>query len=315
MEFQEKIEQLKSIINQQIAPLIDRDYVLYELPYYNNIGDLLIWEGELAFLKQFPYRMKDACSLQTYDTSRRKKIDNNTIILLQGGGNFGDLWRKVQEFRLNIIQKHPNNKIIIFPQTVFYTNTDLMKKDAQIMSLHKDLTICARDKVSYEFLKKHFTNKILLVPDMAFCIPTEQLKKWIKPVCNKTLFLKRSDYEFKKSNYIIPNQYPLCISDWPTMEHIDMVQQGMRYMSILRKLGKPSFQDWYGAHLYRRKLIKKGVKFISQYKEIYTTRLHAAILSILLEKSFHFLDNSYGKNKTFFDTWLSDIDEGYFEKN
>lgn len=312
MEFQEKIEQLKSIINQQIAPLIDRDYVLYELPYYNNIGDLLIWEGELAFLKQFPYRMKDACSLQTYDTSRRKKIDNNTIILLQGGGNFGDLWRKVQEFRLNIIQKHPNNKIIIFPQTVFYTNTDLMKKDAQIMSLHKDLTICARDKVSYEFLKKHFTNKILLVPDMAFCIPIKKLNIYQKQVSEKTLFLRRTDKELKNTNFTISNTYPLITSDWPTMEHSDIIQEGLRYISALRRNKIINIEDWYGANIYKTQLIKKGVQFISQFKEIYTTRLHTAILSILLAKGFYFYNNSYGKNKSFYETWLSDLDSVHF---
>ena len=310
MIFENKITILKENIYNQLNSLIDNNYVLYDVPYYNNIGDLLIWEGELAFLKQFPYKMIDFCSLRTY---RDKKIINdNTIILLQGGGNFGDIWRKIQDFRLNIIQQYPNNKIIIFPQTVFYKNSEFIKADAQIMSQHKNLTICARDKVSYELLKKHFKNQILLVPDMAFCIPTEQLKKCQQPLQNKSLFLKRSDKELKCTDYKVQSKYPLTVSDWITMEHTDLIQIGLRFTSLLRKLKMPQFMDWYGMHIYRPSLIKKGIEFISPYKEIYTTRLHVAILCTLLNKPFHFIDNSYGKNRAFYETWLNDLDEIHF---
>lgn len=52
MNFLEKKKQLRTIIEEKLTPLIDNDYVLYGLPYYNNIGDTLIWEGELEFLKK-----------------------------------------------------------------------------------------------------------------------------------------------------------------------------------------------------------------------------------------------------------------------
>ena len=51
MTCEEKIWELRQIIEEQLTPLINNDYVLYDLPYYSNIGDLLIWEGELSFLK------------------------------------------------------------------------------------------------------------------------------------------------------------------------------------------------------------------------------------------------------------------------
>ena len=176
------------------------------------------------------------------------------------------------------------------------------------MSKHKNLIICVRDTESHKILKENFSNQILLLPDMAFCIATERFLPYLRPVIDKTLFLKRTDCELQKDVYKIPNKYPLDIHDWPTMEHFDIVQQGLRCMRLLRKLGIPFFEDWYCNNIYRKSLINKGVGFVSQYKEIYTTRLHVAILSTLLGKPFHFLDNSYGKNKNFFDTWLSDVD-------
>ena len=51
------------------------------------------------------------------------------------------------------------------------------------------------------------------------------------------------------------------------------------------------------------------MKLINSHTDIYTTRLHACILSILLRKEdITFFDNSYGKNSGFYDTWLTDCE-------
>ena len=85
----EKISELRQIINQQLLPLVDSNYVYLELPYYENIGDTLIWEGTLQFLKQTKHKCLYSASLTTY---YNHNIPKDTPILLQGGGNFGDLW-------------------------------------------------------------------------------------------------------------------------------------------------------------------------------------------------------------------------------
>lgn len=309
MTSEEKIKSLCAEIHSKLTPLINSDYVLYDLPYHNNIGDLLIWKGELSFLKSRPYRMLCKNSICTY---QEHPLDSKVAILLHGGGNFGDIWREMQDFRLRIIEKYPQNPILVFPQTVFYENINTLKSDARLMGKHKNLTICARDSVSYKLLKENFSNNILLVPDMAFCISPIQLEKYRRVAEDKTLFLKRSDKEFKDIDYAFNPKYPVTVSDWPSMEHSDFVQLGMRYALKFRRLHMPFVTDCY-AGFYREQLIKKGVRFISSYREIYTTRLHVAILSVLLGKSFHFFDNSYGKNRAFYDTWLNDVDNAVFE--
>ena len=55
-------------------------------------------------------------------------------------------------------------------------------------------------------------------------------------------------------------------------------------------------------------IMKIGIEFISKYRYLTLTRLHAAILSILLDKKFTLLDNSYSKNKNFHKKWLSNVD-------
>lgn len=308
MNFRTKKIELKNIIYNRLYPLIDNNYVLYEVPFYNNVGDLLIWEGENQFLKSIKYKMVDCCSIYTY--KENKHLSSNIIILLQGGGNFGDIWRVHQEFRLKIIQEHPNNKIIIFPQTVYYQNHKTMLRDAEIMKQHKNLTICARDIVSYNLLKKYFSNNILLVPDMAFCIPPKQLLSHISHnQTNKTLYLKRKDKEFKNGiKHNFENQ-SIDIYDWPCMTHNDFVQI---LFKIFLRLKSYKLSLWYAQHIYKGYLIKNSVKFVSQYKEIYTSRLHTSILCTLLERKHHILDNSYGKNKNFYDTWFKDLEDVEF---
>ena len=45
-------EDLRKIIDTNLLPIIGKRVVLLEVPYYLNIGDLLIWKGELEFLKR-----------------------------------------------------------------------------------------------------------------------------------------------------------------------------------------------------------------------------------------------------------------------
>lgn len=303
-----KIEYFKTIIREKLTPLIDNDYYLVDAPFYHNIGDLLIWEGESEFLKTIPHRCLGISTMITYNKNSIRNDD--TIILLQGGGNFGDIWRGFQEFRLKIINEYPNNKIIIFPQTIYYNDKKQLIEDAKIMERHKNLTICARDLKSYSLLKEHFKNNILLIPDMAFFISHNFINRYIVEEQNKCLYLKRNDRENKNNSLKINSQYPVTTSDWPTMENRDLTQIGLRVIRIF-KCNK--LINWYLCNIYKNNLIKKGIAFISGFKEIYTTRLHVAILSILLNKEFNFLDNIYGKNRNFYDTWLSDINKIKFQ--
>ena len=67
--------------------------------------------------------------------------------------------------------------------------------------------------------------------------------------------------------------------------------------------------DGYFRFILMPYFIKLGLRFVSSYKYVYTTRLHVAISCVLLGKPFMLLDNSYGKNRSFYDTWLADIDD------
>lgn len=306
----EKICELKANIERQLTPLIGSDYVLLDLPYHTNIGDTLIWEGETWFLSRLPYKMLGCGSLKTWSFP---KLSPKTTILLHGGGNFGDVWFSPHKFRLKVIRKYRDNPIIILPQTVHYDNPAKAAEDAAIMAGHPDLTICARDKGSYEFLRRYFSNRILCVPDMAFCIPPKELR-YEGTVTSRTLIIDRTDKEHPggKARAAQPGT---DIADWPTMGRTDMPtwftyktsrisQWAARFMSAKR-----SIADILPAPAMKRSNIRKGVEFIGPYSHIQTNRLHGAILSLLMDKDdIRIVDNNYGKNSAFFRTWLEGTD-------
>jgi len=312
MNYEQRITQLKQLIESTLTPYITSNYVLYDLPYYSNIGDTLIWEGELCFLGTLGYKCIDTASRTTCTFP---ELQNDIIILVQGGGNLGDLYHEHMDFLIKLTEKYPLNRILVFPQTFFYNDKKRLQCDAELLATHKDLILCARDNESYSLLKTFFSNTILLLPDMAFCIPTLELNKYRTIEGNKTLLLKRSDCEL--DNEKIPLLPPeIDCKDWPTFEH--RLNDGVfigKVISTLSKLNLPiiggkinKLWDFYAYRVYRKDLLRIGVKFVSQYRYIYSTRLHVFILAILLHKEVKIIDNSYKKNSTFYNTWLKDFD-------
>lgn len=301
-----KERNLLQTLQERITPLIDSDYVLWDLPYHYNIGDILIWQGEEDFLKQLPYKCKDKSDFRGFD---KEIVNPDDIIILHGGGNFGDLYRQHQDFRIKIIQEFPNNKIIIFPQSVFYENSNLLESDAKKLSTHKKLYICARDNYSYELLTKNFSNNIILTPDMAFAINSKIINNNKAHKSNRnTLFLERIDKE-KISNKIELNS-DVEHKDWPTFEKMFLRFRVLGlFQKILNKFDYKIFKQLYNIYAriaIRKGLIQIGIRFIDPYSKIITTRLHGLILAFILEKDIEYIDGKSKKISDYIATWLPD---------
>ena len=304
---------LRRIISDELSRLIPGDYILADAPYYHNIGDILIWQGFHDFCKTLPGR-----NLGTYDfvTFYFPKISPDVTILLTGGGNFGDLWRGFQDFRLEVIRRYPDNRIVMLPQSVCYENEKLIESDALEFSRHGDLHLCARDTYSHEFLKEHFpASNVYLVPDMAMFINEDKLRKYRSVAGERKLFLRRLDKELVEEYSEIKDIADYDVRDWPTYERQDLALklikrlQGVAYRSRNIKILN-SFTATLTARiadvLVRRRLLGVGIDFVSPYCEVVTPRLHTMILAFLLDIPVSYIDNTSGKLSAFADSWLKD---------
>ncbi|REC79914.1 exopolysaccharide biosynthesis protein [Chryseobacterium elymi] len=314
----ENIEKLKNIISTQLTPLINNDFILLDIPNHRNIGDSLIWKGELEFFKELEYKCIGQYNRYTFKKNVVKS--EKTIILLHGGGNFGDIYESSQSFKRYIIENFPNNRIIVLPQTVHYNNEANLKRDFAIFNRHNDLYVFVRDFVSYDILKVNFNEeKLKLTPDMAFFLNFDSDIK-SNPAETKSLYLNRTDAEASKDSFQDSIEGEYHIQDWPTynstssrmntltnyVEALDgKLSKVIKHVPVLSLMIDNAYglKKKNGMDLH----INRGKEFINEYNKVYTTRLHGLILSILLDREVVILDNVYGKSKNFYDAWLKDF--------
>ncbi len=324
MKNNKQINNLKQIITNTLTPLIQSDFALLDVPEHNNIGDNLIWKGELFFFKS----LKQNCLYQhflMYDIDY-KYLENIETILFHGGGNFGDFYKINQQYRLNLIRKYKQKRIIILPQSVYYNDLNNLENDANIFNKHPDLHILVRDRESFELLGKYLNCKLYLVPDMALFLNRDFLKSLTKENRKNSkngLFMKRKDSELALSQ-VDADFSDFDIMDWPTFNYgktkRGLIYRRERYNHIISnkliKLGLGNLVDSrFGVKPYNQmnKYTKMGVRFMDEYEKIYTTRLHGLILAILLEKEVHIIDNKLKKLSRFYNQWLSDFDDVYLK--
>lgn len=164
--------------------------IIMGTPHHGNLGDSAIAiSEENIIMKEFPnYELLQIPEkfLTTCVNKAKSFIDSDDIIILHGGGNIGDTYITPEKGRREVIKLFPNNKIIIMPQTAYFSDTESGKMELniskKIYNSHKDLTIMAREKKSYEFMKEHFYNaKVYLTPDIVMTIykPSDKMREGV----------------------------------------------------------------------------------------------------------------------------------------
>lgn len=153
--------------NNNISNLyFENKIILFGTSEHSNIGDAAITMGEYEFIKKhFPD--KKVLEISTYEFFDKlnyisKVINNEDILLLQGGGNLGDKFISEEKVRRYVIENFPNNKIIILPQTIYFSDNAKGLKELEISreiyNKHQNLTIFTRGKISLKFAEENFYN-------------------------------------------------------------------------------------------------------------------------------------------------------------
>lgn len=304
----------RDLVLHHLRNLITSDYVLLDLPYYTNVGDILLWQSAEDLLKELPYKCLYASSLTNY---QKPRISKDVIIVFTAGGNFGDLWEQHQVFRHRVLTEFPENPIVQLPQSVCFESEEKMKHDVMYYSEHKgSVTICVREQKSFDTIKNNYWNvDAILMPDLALTFDVEKYCKRKNIKINErgegTLLVKRNDKELKEDspyNTIMKN----CsfVSDWPPMTQVIKEQEWYyRFISLMRRMNLPhgviiKFTDIYYKRILKDAYLCSGIRFLLLYETIYSTRLHAAVLAVLLGKNTYMYDNSYGKCRGVYDLWM-----------
>jgi len=298
---------LNTQIEQALNPRIPQNsrVALIDFPNHANVGDSAIWLGERAMLKKFKLKDTYNCDWRTYSISHMaQRITDDTIILIQGGGNVGDIWPEAQEFREAIITGFPNNSIVQLPQSISFSDASNLQRAKEVFENHPKFTLFIRDKPSLAFAKENFKCSIALCPDMAF-----QLGSLPRPnsPSKKVVWLLRTDKESKGFTEQA-REMGLEPCDW--LSETANFEKVNRVITGLWKPGQDIWRrlDFCTGPIYdltAQARLTRGLQILSAGETVVTDRLHVHILCVLMGIPHVILDNSYGKVKNYFDTWMT----------
>jgi pyruvyl transferase EpsO len=228
----ENAKEIKNQLDLALGKLASFDEcALLDYPDNRNVGDQLIWLGNIFYLSDaLKVKVKYASTIANFsDSEMQKCINSDAPILLHGGGNLGDLWQRHQIFRENIISKYQDTAIIILPQTIYYSEAENLAKTAKIFNYHPNLTIFVRDEYSYKIAIDNFYNcKIVKSPDTAF-----QLVDILKPKPDKSntiLYHARQDIEKNVLSTPMELDLPnLVVQDWFSFRKEVIIHDSLSY--------------------------------------------------------------------------------------
>ncbi|MCU5774281.1 polysaccharide pyruvyl transferase family protein [Erwiniaceae bacterium BAC15a-03b] len=288
--------------------------VYLDIPLHLNVGDLLIYKGTEQFFKEQNYkvlaRRTDKSSLKYVEETRSLPAD--TIILLHGGGNFGDLYVHHQRLREAVVKKFPNNKVVFLPQTLHFEDHAELIKSGNIIRSHKDLTIFCRDERSFKIFKEHFCDNVVMCPDMAHALWGVFPNQERASVPNETLWMIRKDIEGGKVSGEIDLPSASEYEDWEDICN-DKDRKMLKILERTERINKTFSSGLIGTSSiwenYTDKLVSRVNNYFMSYDTVVTSRMHGHILCCLLGVKTKLLDNSYGKNSGYYQAWTKDVPE------
>jgi exopolysaccharide biosynthesis predicted pyruvyltransferase EpsI len=301
---------LQHEIDGVLTPFVPgKKCALLDFPHHSNVGDSAIWEGEQIFLSKLGLKPAYVCAAGNSDwNAMERAIGPDGIILIHGGGNFGDVWPIHQQLREEALDRFPDHRVLQLPQTIHFTEPNAADRTAAKIRKHGKFTLAVRDRKSLAFAREHFECNVVLCPDMAFCIgPIEAAASSDQRI----LLLLRSDKEKKEhssADAILQSPDLLC-TDWLTESHAETRLRcgGRLFADMLLGRAGPTLRGSYYNALARERL-RRGLSQLSSFRRIVSDRLHVHILSTLLGRQHALLDNNYGKLSSFIAAWNTNWD-------
>jgi pyruvyl transferase EpsO len=275
-----------------------------DLPMHSNLGDVFIWQGSQVVLEargQFPLVADNRLERNVAKILPQLR---NGVVLFQGGGNFGDLWRDSTNFRNRAVKQIKDNDLIFLPQSLNYTKPTLVKSDNTTYQLNNRTLFMFRDYPSLNYSLQHFTNKpAMYVPDMAFILGPQTLVA--RPIVDIVLLLRldqettvKLDQRNTALNTLAESGVSFEVWDFPILGFPLKLEKDNKtviynytkvYPKQLNTLSHNSRHSFLG---HRTQMANN---LFSRGRLIITNRLHATIFTTLMGKPVIYLDNTYKK--------------------
>lgn len=266
---------------------------------YGNLGDVAITYAQKKFLKEnFPNHEVievPAAGTLRYLKSIKRQIQHQDIVTVVGGGNMGDMYGDIELLRLLVVKTFSKNRVILFPQTIDYSDSQdarwLKRLSQKIYSSASQLTMCARERVSYDAMRQLYPDvDVRLTPDIVMSLDERRQDEDREDVVT---FCLRHDKEKADNDELISRLLGDCQEAGLKVEYYDTHIGGDRY----------SEEEKYGE-------LEKIWTHFRRSRLVVTDRLHGMIFAFITGTPAIVLPNSNFKVAGCYQ-WIKDC--GYIQ--
>jgi len=301
------------LLQQEIKKILTKiipsgcELVLLDFPNHSNVGDSAIWLGEIAYFTTVvsgKILWVSDCSFA--DRGSLPAFSSGALIVIHGGGNFGDLWPRHQYHRERIIRHYRNHRIVQLPQSIHFTEPVNATRCSEVLNDHPDFHLCVRDYSSLKLATSLHRGSSYLCPDMALFLDPPVPPPDIDPLSD-IIALLRTDKEMVSEfrDRAEFDNINIHLTDWLS----EPVTLARCLNQISRHFPMPlqSLQQFV-LNLMATERVRRGCTLLTSGKVVITDRLHGHILCTLLNIPHVILDNSYQKISAFRDTWKTGLE-------
>jgi len=264
-----------------------------------NAGDALIAAGCWQFF--------DDCQIAPRYTTTRA-IRTGDTVLYSGGGNLVPEYDNCRDFLEKCLKVSVAHALVL-PHSVRGHEALLRRLDARFTLVCRDLESLARVKATGT------RAELMLAPDLALYLDPSRLFAHCKHYANAGVgaqFVRHGQvWSYLRWRMALRRLRP----------------QPGRTLSVLRAdaeatLAEPGnaagdIPSFYGSQYRFRAesdLVSRDLLLLLQSAtEVRTNRLHVGVAAALMGRQVRYLDNSYGKIRALYDTWLRDMPSVRFE--
>lgn len=253
--------------------------ILIDTPLHGNLGDQAIVLAEQMFISEMLEFNYYEFTQAEYIVGRKelaKDIYKDDILLITGGGFIGTLWQNEEDILISILKDFKNNKIMIFPQTVFFEDTKygILEKKRLLNAIKEcsNIGIFLRDNASYKIMteEKNLSKcQYFLVPDIVTYFKPE----FSEEKRTKILFCMRCDKEKNTDRNAIYEIFHSLIEAGEDALYTDTV--------VHKRIGKKE----------RQKAVRGKLFEFSSAKLVITDRIHGMLFAAVTGTPCIAMDN------------------------
>ncbi len=291
---------------------------LVNFPNHGNPGDPAIWLGTRRLLADLGVRIGYACAWWDFDAGSLRHAVGDAPVLVNGGGNLGDLYAGQQGTRVEVLRTLRDNPVVQLPQSIHFRDPANEAAMAALMAAHPAFTLMVRDHRAEAIARERLGVEPVLSPDHALGLgrlartaEAEVPILWLARLAGDPEYVDHGEPDgddVRRVNWLVG--VPEAEAQW------DAVGRGLLAVNrAVQQRWRPGVRGAGALHAVAERTyvplawrwVRRGLDLLCTGQVVVTNTLHGHVLATLLGIPNVVLDNSYGKVSGIVEAWTAGL--------